>query len=251
MAIGAPPPSTGALHESRLSAMRTQLELPVEGLKVDHVSAILEIPDSADPSVAVLLAHGAGASMESDFMEAVAARLVHGGLPVLRFRYPYMERAAREGRRFPPDRRPALEAVHLAALDELRERFPDARYVLAGKSMGGRMASLMAAEGVACDGLAFFGYPLHPQGKPEQLRSEHFPACLQPALFLQGTRDKLCDLELLDEALELYGGAHQLHVVEGADHGFDVLKRSGRTSEEVRDELAGVLLDWVERAVRG
>lgn len=227
--------------------MRTELQLPLGGQKVDCVAALLDEPDFAADS-AVLLAHGAGAPMDSAFMEAVASRLVAGGLPVLRFRYPYMERAAREGRRFPPDRRPALEAAHLAALAELRRRFPDARVLLAGKSLGGRISSLLAAEGVACEGLVFLGYPLHPQGKPERLRSEHFPACLQPALFLQGTRDKLCDLALLAESLELYGGQARLHVVEGADHGFEVLKRSGRTNAEVLDELAEVILAWAGAA---
>ncbi|MCB9916642.1 MAG: dienelactone hydrolase family protein [Planctomycetes bacterium] len=231
------------------STQRTELELAVPDLPVERVHALLDAPATGTPRVAALLAHGAGASMESAFLEDVALRLAAGGLAVLRFRYPYMERAAREGRRFPPDRRPALEATHLAALAELRRRYPDARCLLAGKSMGGRMASLLAAEGTACDGLAFLGYPLHPAKQPEKLRSEHFACCLQPALFLQGTRDALCDLDLLRTELELYGGAHELHVVEGADHGFDVPKRSGRDADDVRAELARVLLDWVARVL--
>ena len=112
------------------------------------------------------------------------------------------------------------------------------------------MSSLLAAEGVDCSGLCFLGYPLHPQGKPERLRSEHFPACLQPTLFLQGTRDKLCDLELLAEALELYGGTWQLEVYEDADHGFDVPKRTGLTASDVRARLASDVVDWIEATIR-
>jgi predicted alpha/beta-hydrolase family hydrolase len=229
--------------------MEEHFSIPVEGLAVDSVAAIFEPGEGAREDVALLLAHGAGAPMDSEFMAEVAAGIAERGVPVLRFRYAYMERAAREGRRLPPDRRPALEVAHLAALEELRQRLPDARIVLGGKSMGGRMSSLLAAEGVDCAGLAFLGYPLHPQGKPDRLRSEHFPACLQPALFLQGTRDKLCDLELLAEALELYGGSWQLEVYQDADHGFDVLKRTGLNASDVRARLAQDVVSWIESAI--
>ena len=111
--------------------------------------------------------------------------------------------------------------------------------------MGGRMSSLLAAEGEAFDGLCFLGYPLHPPGKPEKLRTEHFPELKLPMLFLQGTRDALCDLELLRPALEGLGQSPTLHVVEEGDHSFAVLKRSGRTPEEVLDELAAAVAAWV------
>jgi len=225
--------------------MREPVSIAVEGLALDEVAGNWDWPEGEFGNAACLLAHGAGASMESEFMARVAEALAKAGVPVLRFRYAYAERAARAGRRRPPDRRAALESVHLAALKALRERLPDKQVLLAGKSMGGRMASLLAAEGTPCAGLVFLGYPLHPAGQPQKLRSEHFAACLQPALFLQGDRDRLCDLKLLRPALELYGGSARLEVIEGADHGFEILKRSGLDRDEVRADLVRRILAWM------
>jgi len=218
--------------------------IPLEDAPVDSVRAILQSPTCATDAPAVLLAHGSGAPMESEFMEATASALVAEGLSVMRFRYAYTERAAQEGKRRPPDRMPLLENVHRAALQALRERIPDRPVVLGGKSMGGRVASHLAAQGVPCAGLAFLGYPLHPAGKPESLRSEHFPRITAPSLFLQGTRDKLCDLALLERELGSYGAPHVVHVVEGGDHSFDVLKRSGRNEAEVRAEVVQAFVAW-------
>ncbi|MEM7516536.1 MAG: alpha/beta family hydrolase [Planctomycetota bacterium] len=162
------------------------------------------------------------------------------GFPVLRFEYPYMQKARATGRRRPPDRAPALEEAHRDALLALASRLPGKRILSAGKSLGGRIASRIAAQGTddgLTAGLVFFGYPLHPAKRQDKLRSEHFAALAEPALFLQGTRDALCDLPLLRRELERYGGEATLHVVEGADHGFDVLVRSGRTQPEVLEEL--------------
>ncbi|MEE8468222.1 MAG: alpha/beta fold hydrolase [Planctomycetota bacterium] len=223
------------------------LEIPVELAGQGTVSGWLDLPGSDSGRCVLLLAHGAGAGATHPFLQAVARGLAARGLPVLRFQYAHAERALREGRRRPPDRRPALESVHASALAYLRERFPDRRLLLLGKSMGGRMGTYLAAEGADCAGLVLLGYPLHPPGRPDELRSEHFGAIAQPALFLQGTRDALCDLELLTPALELWGGPLSLHVVEGADHGFEVLKQSGRTHEEVLEEICDAIDEW-ERA---
>lgn len=182
--------------------------------------------------------------MDAELLAHVAGALAERGLPVLRFNYAYTERMAREGRRRPPDRRPVLEAVHRAALAALRARYPERRIVLAGKSMGGRIASYLSAGGADDSALLFLGYPLHPPKKPEKLRSEHFGALAVPALFLQGTRDALCDLGLLRRELERFGGIATLRVVEGADHDFRVLKRSGRTRAEVLVELVEAIDEW-------
>lgn len=227
--------------------MREGLEIPVEGARVDAVGASLDLPDDDERRCAVLLAHGAGAGRDSAFMTAIAEGLAARGLAVLRFDYPYTERMRREGRRLPPDRRPLLEATHRAALATLRARFPERRLLLAGKSMGGRMGSYLAAEGADAAGLVLLGYPLHPPGKPERLRAEHFAAIALPALFLQGTRDALCRLELLRTELEVFGGVASLHVVEGADHDFRVPRSSGRSRDEVLGELADAVDAW-ERA---
>lgn len=219
--------------------------IPVDHPHVKEVAAIHQTPEDAKPKLSVLFAHGAGAPMDSEFMGRVAEALVGRGYGVMRFRYAYMERAAQEERRFPPDRTPRLEEVHRAALAVLRERVNGGPIVLAGKSMGGRMSSHLAAAGEDCAGLIYMGYPLHPAGKPEKLRSAHFPEIRQPSLFVQGTRDKLCELDLLERELANYAGPHEVAVIEGGDHSFEVLKRSGRTPEEVQRELLDVMDGWL------
>lgn len=224
-----------------------ELRLPVQHAGADWVSALLDLPPEDPQRSVVLLGHGAGAPMTSDFMATVAAGLAQRGLPVLRFNYVFSELAQREGKRRPPDRKPVLLDVQRAAASTLRERFGERRLLLAGKSMGGRMSTYMAAEGDEAAGLVLFGYPLHPPGKPEKLRSEHFAAIAQPALFLQGTRDALCTLELLHQELETYGGEATVSEIEDADHDFSVLKRTGRTREQVLTDLVEQVDAW-ERA---
>ncbi|MDA1265382.1 MAG: dienelactone hydrolase family protein [Planctomycetota bacterium] len=220
------------------------LRIPVPHAGAEWVSALLDLPEEDPGKSVVLLAHGAGAPMTSDFMVAAAEGLAAGGLPVLRFNYVFTELAQREGRRRPPERQPRLLETHRAAAAAIRERFPERRLILAGKSMGGRMSSYLAAEGDDCAGLVFFGYPLHPAGKPEKLRSEHFAAIAQPALFLQGTRDALCGLDLLERELETFGGTQTVEVIDEGDHDFGVPRRTGRTRDEVRAALLEKVLDW-------
>lgn len=208
------------------------------------LSACFDAPDGEPRGSAVLLAHGAGHHLESPWMEALALGLAARGFPVLRFNYPYRERARSAGAERPPDPRPVLEDAHAAALAALATLAPGKRLLLAGKSLGGRISSYLAAKGHACAGLVLFGYPLHPPGKPERTRSEHFPAIVQPALFLQGTRDEFAELELLRTALGRYGGRASLRVIEDADHGFHVPRRSGRGDDEVRAELLEHVSSW-------
>jgi hypothetical protein len=225
---------TGAVRDEFL------IDVPHE---VGRVAALWDRPRVGERARSVLLAHGSGADMSSEFLEAMAAGLCARGFPVLRFRYPYMERIAREGVRRPPDRANVLEAAHAAVLEWLRERDGGRRAILAGKSLGGRMSTHLAAKGADAAALLLFGYPLHPASRPERTRCEHFPALVQPALFLQGTRDDLCDLELLRGALRSYGGRATLCVLQGADHSFEVLRRDGRE----RDVVWTQMLDAVER----
>jgi len=238
------------MSPERAASRREAITIPFAGIHVDSLSGLWDLPTGhAACDRVVLLAHGAGVPMEAPLLEMVALLLAGAGVPVLRFLYPYTERARREDRRLPPDRMPALLEAHRAAAGVLRERFPTARWIFGGKSMGGRMASLLAAEDDALHALFFLGYPLHPAGKPERLRSEHFAAIELPALFLQGTRDALCELPLLHRELELWGGPVSVHEVEGADHGFDVRKKDGRTPEEVTRELQDALLGWLDQAL--
>jgi hypothetical protein len=209
-----------------------------------ELSALVDEPDGETRASAILLAHGAGFGLDSPWMEAVARGLAARGFLVMRFNYPYRERAARERRDVPPDRADVLEAAHAAALAALVERAGTRRVMLAGKSMGGRISTHLAAKGEHCAGLVLFGYPLHPPKQPAKTRSEHFPAIAQPALFLQGTRDEFAELELLRTALARYGGRATLEVIEGADHGFHVPKKSGRTDDEVRELLLDRVARW-------
>ena len=213
----------------------------------ESISARLDTPDGDARASAFVLAHGAGFGMDSPWMERVARGLVARGFPVLRFNYLYRERAVSAGRDKPPDKTAVLEATHARALGALQDRAGQRRILLAGKSLGGRISTHLAAKGERCAGLVLFGYPLHPPGQKEKLRSEHLAAIAQPALFLQGTRDDFCDLELLREALARYGGRATVHVVEGADHGFHVKRSTGRTDEQVLEELFETVDAW-ERA---
>lgn len=205
------------------------------------VSGVLAVPDAAAVAT-VVLAHGAGSDMTNPLLVAFADALTARGCATLRFNFSYKEQGGRA-----PDRAPVLEACYRDVLAQLRaDREPAApRLVIGGKSMGGRMASHLAAAGEAVDGLLFLGYPLHPAGKPEQLRSAHLPRIAAPMLFLAGTRDTLCRLDLLRGAL---AGLHHatLHVVDDGDHSFAVRVRSGRTAEAVLGELVDTSIDWLQ-----
>ena len=196
------------------------------------VSAALHLP--AEPSgVAFALAPGAGTTMESPFLVTMADRLAARGHAVMRFNFGYQERGSRR-----PDPKKALVATYRAAAEALRARARGCdRLVIGGRSMGGRMASMLAAEGYACDGLVLLGYPLHPAGKPHELRDEHLPRVPAPMLFVQGTRDALCDLALLRPVLARVGPSAALLEIEGGDHSFEVRKKDGRTYEEVLDQI--------------
>lgn len=167
----------------------------------------------------VLLAHGAGAPYTSPFMAETARGLVARGLCVVRFHFPYMEAAQRAGTKKPPDPQKRLLASWRAMIDRglrLRGHGP---LVLAGKSMGGRMASMLLADGGVPEahGAVYLGYPLHPPGKPEKLRADHLPRVPVPQLFVQGSKDALCDPERLRAVLKTIPSARHLEI-EGADH---------------------------------
>jgi len=161
-----------------------------------------------------------------------------GGFPVMTFDYPYMA-AGRKA----PDRPPKLLACHRAAATELRGRVGG--LVLAGRSMGGRMASHLAADGEPCEGLILFSYPLHPPGRPEKLRVEHLPSITVPVLSLTGTRDAFVTKELYDEHLGSMPNV-TTHWLEDADHSYRVRKKvTGRTRDDVVDELIDVTVEWL------
>ena len=196
----------------------------------------------------LVFAHGAGAGMRHSFMERMASQLAARGIATLRFQFPYMEAGRRR-----PDRPALLMAAVRAAIRDARALAGDLPLVAGGKSLGGRMISQLQAEQpqAGVRGLAFFGFPLHQPGKPGVARAEHLARVDVPMLFLQGTRDPFAGLELIKQVTGGLGARATLHVVEGGDHSFGVLKRSGRTSEEVDAELADAFASWAARLSEG
>jgi len=217
-------------------------KISVEG--AGEVSGLLLHPE--DARWLMLLAHGAGAGMRHLFMERLANELAAVKIATLRYQFPYMEQ--RRGR---PDSPAILTATVAAALLAARENAPDLPLLAGGKSMGGRMTSQAAAQDLlrGVRGLVFFGFPLHPPNKPGTKRADHLAQVPSPMLFLQGTRDTLADLKLLEPILKNLGRRAKLHVIESADHGFHVLKRSGKTDASVLTELARTAAAWAEEII--
>jgi len=209
------------------------------GARIGKVSGILLRPP--DAWVAFALAHGAGAGMRHPFMERVAQALAERGVATLRYQFPYMESGGRR-----PDPPGVLEATVRAAVGTAHELAPQLPLVAGGKSLGGRMTSNAQARRplAGVSGLVFFGFPLHPPKQPGEGRAEHLRAVEPPMLFLQGTRDTLADLDLITSVCQRLGPKATLHVVDGADHSFAVLKRSGRSDAAVLEELVGTVVDW-------
>ncbi len=183
-----------------------------------------------------VLAHGAGGSRLDPLLVGLGERLAAAGQGVVRFDFRYRA----EGRKL-PDRAPVCEATYRDVVSEVRRRF-DGPLWLGGKSMGGRMASHLAAAGDAMAGLVLLGYPLHPAKQPAKLRKDHLPSIRVPTLFVQGTRDNLADLALLRPIVAAMAAPVKLHVVDGGDHSLSVPKSSGRTRDQVLDEVASVVL---------
>jgi predicted alpha/beta-hydrolase family hydrolase len=220
------------------------LEIEV-GDRIGAVSGLLLRP--ADAWLLYVLAHGAGAGMRHRFMEAVAEALAVRGVATLRYQFPFTQAGARR-----PDPPGVLEATVRAAVAAARTAAPTLPLVAGGKSLGGRMTSNAQARRPLADvaALVFLGFPLHPPKQPGVSRADHLDRVELPMLFLQGTRDELAHLDLLRPVCQRLGDRATLHVIEGGDHGFDVLKRSGRTETDVMDELATTAADWCRGAVR-
>ena len=221
-------------------AENRELRIAVEGAL--PVSALLLRP--AHARWMLVLAHGAGAGMRHAFMEALAEELAGVQVATLRYQFPYMEE-----RRGVPDRPKVLTATVAAAVRAAKELAPGLPLLAGGKSMGGRMSSQAAADGLLNEarGLVFFGFPLHPPKQPGTKRAEHLSKVQVAMLFLQGTRDALADLKLLRPICKDLGPRATLQVIETADHSFHVLKKSGRSDEEVLRELAESMAEWAGR----
>lgn len=202
-------------------------------------------PEPSRRAATLILAHGAGAPQSSAFMVDFARALARRGCQAVTFNFPYTE----QGRRL-PDRAPTLEACFRDVIVAIRARadLGTGPLVIGGKSMGGRIASHLAAQGLAdLAGLVALGYPLHPPGRPEQLRALHLARIRQPMLIVQGSRDAFGTPEELRLALGPLGATATLQVVEGGDHSFKVPKRGPITQEEVFERVQDEIARWIGR----
>jgi uncharacterized protein len=187
----------------------------------------------------VVLGHGAGGTRKQPFLVHLADALASSGRSGLLYNFPYTEK-----RRRAPDPPAVLESATRAVFAYARARGAR-RLVAGGKSMGGRIASQVVAQGEPADGLVFLGYPLHPPGKPDTLRDRHLPGVEAPMLFVQGTRDAFARPDLLDAVLARLGERAVLHRVEGGDHSFSVPRAPGRTAADVESEITRAVVEWL------
>jgi predicted alpha/beta-hydrolase family hydrolase len=214
--------------------------------QIGSVSGILIRPP--DAWLLYVLAHGAGAGMRHRFLESISEALGGRGIATLRYQFPYVEAGRKR-----PDYPSVLEATVRAAVGKAAELVPELPLIAGGKSLGGRMTSGAAAGGAlpGVRGLVFLGFPLHPPGQPGTSRADHLGRVDLPMLFLQGTRDSFARLDLITEVCEELEPNATLHVVEGGDHSFTVVKRSGRTPAAVLGELVDTTVDWARSHVLG
>ncbi len=208
--------------------------------KGGEVNLVYGIPGRArEDSACMIIAHGAGGPMYSPFISYFHTVLAKKGFLTAKFNFPYME-----ARRKVPDRRETLESCYRKVVDEIRSsRHNPSRLFIGGKSMGGRIASQIAANGTDVDGLFFLGYPLHPPGKLDRLRDEHLYKIERPMLFVSGTRDSFATRELLEKVLARLGSRAQVHWVRDGDHSFNTPAGKSAISKTY-EEVVGVLVDW-------
>ena len=211
--------------------------IPVD--EAQRVSGLLLKPPKAH--AAYVFAHGAGAGMAHPFMASVATELAERGIASLRYQFPYMEQGGKR-----PDPPKLAQATVRAAVSEAARLLPSLPLIAGGKSFGGRMTSQAQAASPlpGVRGLAFFGFPLHPAGKPSDERAEHLSDAQIPMLFLQGTRDALADLKLLKGVVKRLGKRATLHLFDDADHSFHVPARSGRKDADVRRAMLDAFAEW-------
>jgi uncharacterized protein len=190
-------------------------------------------------------AHGAGGHMRDRSMESLSRALRERGVSIVRFNFLYRERGS--GR---PDPMPQLKQCMSAVIEHARTTLQPRKLVIGGRSMGGRAASMLAADAIACDGLLLFAYPLHPAGKPGKLRDAHLPRISVPVLCFNGTRDALCTRDLMESVIAKLGANWEMHWLEGADHSFHVVKSSGITDSQVLDEVCDASAQWLDTVQR-
>lgn len=210
------------------------------------VSALIATP--RDAWAGYVFAHGAGAGMRHAFLEELASLLYGAGVATLRYQFPYMEKKTHR-----PDPPALAERTVQAAVTSASSEMSDLPWFAGGKSFGGRMTSQAAAHGLipSARGIVFVGFPLHPPGKPSVARAVHLASVSLPMLFVQGTRDELASMDLVRETCAALGARATLHVVEGGDHSFKVLKSTGKTKTDVMNEIRDAITAWMRVILEG
>ncbi len=225
-----------------MTASETRQEVEVTddtGASLGSVTVALSRPSRSKASV--ITAHGAGGNMDTPSIVQLGRSLVERGITFARFNFLYAEKGKRA-----PDRQPALVWTWRSVADWVKSEIRPKRLFLSGRSMGGRMASYLVADGYPCDGLIFLAYPLHPPGKPDRLRKDHLADIQVPMLFVSGSRDTFAQLSLLEPEVKKLK-AH-LHLIEGADHGFKVPKKYDRSALSVDDEVCDAVTDFIAQS---
>ena len=210
----------------------------------EETSAIFE-PGTGNEDSILVFGHGAGGNMNDRGVVATARALQERGIGTVRFNFLYKEK--KSGR---PDPMPKLKDTFTAVVERARNELSPRTLIIGGRSMGGRAASMLAADHFDCAGLLLLAYPLHPPGKPDQLRDAHLPSITVPVLCFNGTRDPFCTPALMEEVLKRVKTKWEMVWVEGADHSFHVPKTSGKTDGVVLSEMGDRILDWVGSLAR-
>jgi len=225
-----------------VSASAQPLTITVDDTRL--VSGLLQVPPGAH--VCYVVAHGAGAGMAHPFMTAIANGLAERGIATLRYQFPYMEQGSKR-----PDTPKLAQGTVRAAVVEAARLLPELALFAGGKSFGGRMTSQAQAASPlpGVRGLVFLGFPLHPAGRSSDERGAHLFAAQIPMLFLQGTRDQLADLTLLQSLVGKLGARATLKLFHDADHSFHVPARTGRKDPEIMAEMLDALTDWIDVTV--
>jgi predicted alpha/beta-hydrolase family hydrolase len=208
----------------------------------EETTAVFEPGAPLGGRAVFVCAHGVGGHLEDRGMVRLAAVLRARGFALVRFNFLYREKGSDR-----PDPMPRLKRCLGAVVARTRKELGPRSLIIGGRSMGGRAASMLAADGMACDALLLLAYPLHPAGKPEQLRDAHLPQIKAPVLCFNGTRDVLCRRDLMENVLATVRSPWEMHWLEGADHSFRLGKSSGRTDAEVLDEVGDVSQRWLSR----
>jgi predicted alpha/beta-hydrolase family hydrolase len=219
-----------------------RLRIAIDDADGTTVGALLTAPPGANAGY--VFAHGAGAGMEHSFMAAFAGGLAERGIATLRYQFPYMERGSKR-----PDAPKVAHAAVRAAVAQAARSLPGLALFAGGKSFGGRMTSQAQAASPlpGVEGLVFVGFPLHPAGKPSDERAAHLLNVTVPMLFLQGTRDELAQLDLLQPVIARLGDKAALELFDDADHSFHVRASSGRTDAQVLAAMLDAMARWIAR----